>query len=102
MGLKLSGTIRFGHVCIGGQTRHNNNFGRGHEALVRGRGSCQKSVNRNLGTFTNLCKEHQRSIIQAAVENAQATRRRFDNALERYAVVLREKEELAMQKKIDA
>jgi hypothetical protein len=102
VGLKLSGTIRLDHVCAEGQTRHNNDFGRGHEVLVQGRGSRQKSVDRNLGTFTNLCEEHQRSIIQAAVENAQATRRRFDDALERYAVVRREKEELAMQKKIDA
>ena len=100
--LKLSGTIRLDHVCAEGQIRHNNDFGCGHEVLVRGRGSCQKSVDRNLGTFTNLCEEHQRSIIQAAVENAQATRRRFDDALERYAVVRREKEELAMQRKIDA
>jgi hypothetical protein len=100
--LKLSGTIRLDHVCAEGQTRHNNDFGRGHEVLVRGRRSCQKSVDRNLGTFTNLCKDHQCSIIQAAVENAQATRRKFDNALERYAVGRWEKEELAMQKKIDA
>ena len=102
MGLKLSGTIRLDHVCAKGQTRHNNDFGLGHEVFVRGRGSRQKSVDRNLGTFTNLCKEHQRSIIQAALENAQATRRNFDDALERYDVGRQEKEELAIQKKIDA
>jgi hypothetical protein len=52
--------------------------------------------------FTILCGEHQRSIIQAALENAHATQSRFDNALARYAERRREKEELAMQKKIDA
>jgi hypothetical protein len=97
----LSGTIRLDHVCAEGQTRHNNNFGRGHEVLVRA-GSHQNSAEGNLGTYTNLCEEHQRSIIQAALENALATQRRFDDALAQYAKGQREKEELAMQKKIDA
>ena len=60
------------------------------------------SVNGNIVTYTTLWEEHQRSIIQAALENAHAIRRRFDDALARYAEGRREKEELAMQKKIDA
>jgi len=60
------------------------------------------SVNGNIVTYTTLWEEHQRSIIQAALENAHAIRRRFDDALARYAEGRREKEELAMQKNIDA
>jgi hypothetical protein len=79
VGLKLSGTIHLDHVCAEGQTRHNNNFGRGHEVLVKA-GSCQNnSANGNIGTYTTLCEEHQHSIIQAALENVHATRRRFDD-----------------------
>ena len=102
MGLKFSGTIRLNHVCVEGQTRHNNDFGRGHEALVRGRGSSGKSINRDLGTYNNLYKEHKSSIIQAALENANATQKRFDSALARQAEGRRKKEEIAMQKKLDA
>ena len=91
VGLKLSGTIRLDHVCAEGQTRHNNDFGCGHEVLVRGRGSRQNSKDGNLGTYTTFCQEHQRSIIQAVLEDAKATRRRFDVALERYAIGRREK-----------
>ena len=102
VGLKLSGTIRLDHVCAEGQTRHNNDFGCGHEVLVIAGSRQNGSVNGNLGTYTTLCEEHQCSIIQAALENAHAIRRRFDNALACYAEGQREKEELAMQKKIDA
>jgi hypothetical protein len=102
VGLKLSGTIRLEHVCADGQNRYNNKFGHGHEFLVRGRGSSQKSNDGELGTYANHCDEHHRSIIQAALENALATQKRFDDALPQYAEGQREKEELAMQKKIEA
>ena len=102
VGLKLSGTIRLDHVCAEGQTRHNNDFGRGHEVLVKADSRQNGNVNGIIGTYTTLCEEHQCSIIQAALENAHAIRRRFDDALARYAEGRREKEELAMQKKIDA
>jgi hypothetical protein len=102
VGLMLSGTICLEHVCAEGQTRHNNDFGGGHELLVRGRGSSQKSIDGELGTYTNLCDEHQRSIIQAVLKNALAMQRRFDDALPRCAEGRREKEELAMKKNIEA
>ena len=102
VGLKLSGTVRLDHVCAEGQTRHNNDFGRGHKVLVKAGSRQNGNVNGNIGTYTTLCEEHQRSIIQAALENAHAIRRRIDDALARYAEGRREKEELAMQKKIDA
>jgi hypothetical protein len=102
VGLMLSGTIHLEHVCAQGQIRDNNDFGGGHEFLVRGRGSSQKSIDGELGTNTNLCDELQHSIIQAALENALATQKRFDDALPRYAEGRREKEELAMQKNIEA
>jgi hypothetical protein len=102
VGLKLSGTICLDHVCAGGQTRHNNDFRHGHECYIRGKGYSQKSIDGELGTYANLCEEHQRSVIQAGLENAMATQKRFDDALLQYAEGQREKEELAMQKKIDA
>jgi hypothetical protein len=72
------------------------------EVLVRGKGSSGKSIIRNLGTYHNLCNKLKSSIIQAAQENANATRKRFDSALVRQAEGRRRKEEIAMQKKIDA
>ncbi len=85
VGLKLSCTIRLDHICTEGQTRHNNDFGHGHEVLVKAGSDQNNSADGNIGTYTALCEEHQRSIIQGALENAHATRRRFDNALARYA-----------------
>ncbi len=79
-----------------------NYFGHGHECYIRGRGSSQKSIDGELGIYTNLCEEHQRSIIQAALENALAMQKRFDDALSQCAEGRMEKEELAMQKKIEA
>ena len=73
VGLKLSGTIRLDHVCAEGQTRHNNDCGRGHKVLVKKGNHQNDCADGNLGTFTTLCEEHQRSIIQAALENAHAT-----------------------------
>jgi hypothetical protein len=102
VGLKLSGTICLDHVCAEGQTRHNNDFGRDHEVLVRGKGSSAKSIIRNLGRYHDLCNKLKSSIIQAAQENANATQKRFDSALTRQAEGWRRKEEIAMQKKIDA
>jgi hypothetical protein len=37
VGLKLSGTVHLDHICAEGQTRHNNDFGHGHKALVQGK-----------------------------------------------------------------
>ncbi len=102
VGLKLSGTICLNHVCAKGQTRHNNNFGRGHKVLVKAGSRQNNSADGNIGTYTTLCEEHQRPIIKAALENAHATQRRFDDALAHYAEGRREKEELAIQKKINA
>jgi hypothetical protein len=68
VGLKRSCIIHLDHVCAEGQTRHNNDFGRGHEFLLGDRGFSQKSIDGELGTYTHLCGEHQRSIIQAVLE----------------------------------
>jgi hypothetical protein len=100
--LKLSGTIRLDHVCAEGQTWHNNDFGHSHECYIRCGGYSQKSIDGELGTYTNICEEHQHFIIQAVMENALAMQKRFDDALSQYAEGQREKEELAMQKKIEA
>ncbi len=37
--LKIAGTIRLDHITAEGQTRANNDFGRGHESFVTGRRS---------------------------------------------------------------
>jgi hypothetical protein len=62
----------------------------------------QKIIDGEMGTSNNLCDEHQRSIIQAALENALAKGKRFDDALLQYADGQRAEEEVAMQNKIEA
>ncbi len=73
MGLKLSETVCLDHVYAEGQIRHNSDFGRGHKALVRGKGPNKKSSSRIVGNYHNLSEEHKCSIIQAALDNAHAT-----------------------------
>ena len=50
-GLKVGGTIRLDHSCGEGQTRANNDFGRGHLALVTGKKKkSEAKVEVNMGT----------------------------------------------------
>ena len=83
-----------------GQTRANNDFGRGHSALVSGRSSKNGKLNRIYGCFHALPVELQQSIIEAARHGAANARICFDDALRKEKESRQQKEEIAHRKKI--
>ena len=101
VGLGIAGTIRLDHVTAEGQTRSNNDFGRGHERLVRGLNKSEDVNDRVFGTFHQLPEELRRSLILFGKENASKSRKRFDEALASQREASRQKEEIALQKKLD-
>ena len=101
VGLGIAGTIRLDHVTAEGQTRSNNDFGRGHERLVRGLNKSEDVNDRVFGTFHQLPEELRRSLILFGKENASKSRKRFDEALASQREASRRKEEIALQKKLD-
>lgn len=70
VGLKIAGTIRLDSVTAEGQTRMNNDFGRGHEALVTGKSAKSGELKQSLGTFHVLPVELQTSLIGFAKKMA--------------------------------
>ena len=80
--LKTSGTIRLDSASGEGQTRANNDFGRGHDALVkRGNKASGPQPEREFGQFFKLPAELQRSLITMAKQGAPNLRKRHDKAL---------------------
>jgi histone acetyltransferase (RNA polymerase elongator complex component) len=79
--LKMYGTVRLDSAAAEGMTRTNNDFGRGHEALVTGHTSKDGKVSRVFGTFHSLPIELQESLIVAAKQNAKSVKKSFDEAL---------------------
>ena len=100
-GLKLGSTIRLDHCAAEGQTRANNDFGRGHVALVSGRKSHHEHDSISIGTYHMLPPELQRTAIIAAKENAGENRQKFDVALKDQFEKRRRKEEIALEKKYE-
>jgi hypothetical protein len=98
-GLKTSGTIRIDHSAGEGQSRYNNDFGRGHQALITGKQSKSGPVEKAdlIGSFHNLPGDLQESLIQFSRENAVKTRKAFDDALEKQRAKARRKEEIRME-----
>lgn len=101
VGLVISGTIRLDNVTAEGQTRANNDFGRGIESLVTGRGKAGKLTERVLGTFHILPKELQQSLVAFGKSHAPAARRQFDSALKEQDDARRRKEEIALERKLN-
>ena len=81
VGLGIAGTIRLDHVTAEGQTRFNNDFGRGHDALVKRSSKSDSVKERVLGSFHKLPEELQRLLILLGKENASSLRKSFDDAL---------------------
>ena len=81
VGLGIAGTIRLDHVTAEGQTRFNNDFGRGHDALVKRSSKSDSVKERVLGSFHKLPEELQSSLILFGKENASSLRKSFDDAL---------------------
>ena len=61
VGLGITGTIHLDHVTAEGQTCSNNNFGRGHERLVRCLNNSEDMNESVFGTFHQLPEELRRS-----------------------------------------
>jgi len=101
VGLGIAGTIRLDYITAEAQTRSNNDFGCGHERLVRGSNKSEDVNDRVFGTFHQLPEELRRSLILFGKENASKSRKRFDEALASQREASRQKEEIALQKKLD-
>jgi len=99
--LYLSKTIRLDHAAAVGQSRANNDFGRGHEALVTGRSAVGGKREREYGAFHTMPIELQQSIIQAGKESAKRMRKAHDDDLKIMNEEKSRKAEIAMEKKLD-
>lgn len=89
-------------IAAEGQTRHNNDFGRGHKALVTGKLAKSGPVERVLGKYHTIPAELRQSLIQFSREGALKQRKSFDEALERQYTARSRKEETMLKKKLDA
>ena len=81
VGLGIAGTIRLDHVTAEGKTQFNNDFGHGHNALVKRSSKSDSVKERVLGSFHKLPEELQSSLILFGKENASSLRKSFDDAL---------------------
>jgi hypothetical protein len=80
VGLGIAGTIHLDHITAEGQTCSNNDFGCGHERLVRRSNKSEDMNDRVFGTFHQLPEELRRSFILFGKENASKSRKKFDEA----------------------
>ncbi len=101
VGLGIAGTIHLDHVTAEGRTRSNNDFGHGHERLVRRWNKSEDMNDRVFGTFHQLPEELRRLLILFGKENASKSRKKFDEALAAQQEASHQKEEIALQKKLD-
>ena len=93
-----------------GQSRVNDDFGRGHDAYAS-RGRVKEVTNKKqrttekknivLGTYHQLCQKLQDSLLRTARKTAKKLGQRFNDALERQEDTKREKMELLLLKKLD-
>ena len=100
--LKTSGTIRLDHAGAEGQSRANNDFGRGHERLIDRRKKDDNESNNNvLGAFHTLAQKLQHSLLVFAQREKDNCRNQFDALLEEQKRSAREREEVALRNKLD-
>ena len=109
-GLKTFGRIRLDYSGAMGQSRVNNDLGRGHDAYAS-RGRVKEVSNKKqgttekkeivLGSFHQLHSKLQNSMLITARITAKKIGQRFNAALKRQEDVKREKMELLLQKKLD-
>jgi hypothetical protein len=81
VGLGIAGTIHPDHITAEGQTRSNNNFGCGHERLVRRSNKSEDMNDRVFGTLHQLPEVLRRLLILFGKVNASKSRKKFDEAL---------------------
>ena len=108
------GTRTFGRMCIDysgsmGQSRVNNDFGRGHEAYAS-RGRVKEVTNKKQGTTKKrsririiplLHEKLQNSLLETAWTTTKKVGQQFDAALQRQEDIKQEKMELLLEKKLD-
>mmetsp|Transcript_11105 Transcript_11105/g.22083 ORF Transcript_11105/g.22083 Transcript_11105/m.22083 type:complete len:381 (-) Transcript_11105:27-1169(-) len=101
--LKTCGTIRFDHAGAEGQSRANNDFGRGHERLVASmkKTSEDEEDENYLGTFHRLPEKLQISLLVFAQRLKESSRNRFTDLLKEQQNAAKMKDDLALQKKLD-
>ena len=95
VGLGIAGTIRLDHVTAEGQMRFKNDFGRGHDALVKRSSKSNSVKERVFGSFHKLPEELQHLLILFGKEHASSSRKSFDDALSAQREACRRKEEIA-------
>ena len=100
--LKLYGTIRLDHAAAEGQTRVNDDYGRGYKSFITRSAKSVDVTDREMGAFHKIVLELQHTLIQTGREQAVATREAFNEALKLQRESRQEKEEVARRKKIDA
>ncbi len=100
--LKVSGMISLDRSVAEGQTRMNNDFGRGHEALVSGR-KAKETIDRAelMGKYHKLPDELKQSIVAAAKAHGAEMHKRFNAGLKKQLDVKKEKEEIAAKHNLD-
>ena len=101
VGLGIAGTIRLDHVTAKGQTRFNNDFGHGHKELVKRSNTSDNMKERAFGSFHKSPEELKRSLILFGRENASSSKKSFDDALVAQHEACHQKEEIALQKKMN-
>jgi hypothetical protein len=101
VGLGIAGIIRLDHVTAEGQTHFNNNFGPGHKELVKRSNTSNNMKERVFGSFHKLPEELKRALILFGKENASSSRKSFDDELAAQREARRQKEVIALQKKLD-
>ena len=84
-----------------GQTRYNNDMGRGLESMVTGRGSKKEVESRGIGLFHQLQTELQNSLVACGKRHADKSNRDFAAALKRQRDKREEKKKIVTKKKLD-
>ena len=93
-------TMRPDHSAAEGQTRHNNDLGRGYKNYITGcpRKSEESEKGREMGWFhRDLVPELQRTAIMTSIENAAAARATFDKHILGQYTKRRNKEEEGLE-----
>jgi len=98
LGIEHYGTICIDHSAAEGQTRSNNDFGRGHRDLVTGKRTKNKVGYITIGSFHELPPELKESLIQWAREYARRNKQDFDLWLNRQKALRRKKEVEKLEK----
>ena len=98
--LKMYGTVQLDSAAAEGMTRMNNDFGRGHEALVTGRTSNIGKVSHVFGTFHSLPIELQESLVVAAKQNAKSVKNLSRRHWQNRKLPVLEKKKLLIRKRL--